>query len=227
MQHDLKHLMSVDFSSLLFGVAQFSMRADAETRLPPFLGSTLRGSLGHALRKISCLPLYGNPQTCILRERCAYAYCFETPLPRESDVLRGLQYIPHPLVLEPPEEHSSDVWGRGEELKFRLILIGRAIELFPYFVAAADRMAKVGLGKDRGRFHLCEVRDIAAGMQGNQIDENGGRVLWSTTKGNIEPLSSHTLSSNNSKSCINKIGISFQTPLRLVLKGRLQTAVTF
>jgi hypothetical protein len=77
-----------DLSCLRYATVEFVLRAEEKVILPPFLGSTIRGSLGHALRKVSCLPLCRDAETCIIRERCVYSYCFETPLPKASTVLR-------------------------------------------------------------------------------------------------------------------------------------------
>jgi hypothetical protein len=54
-----------------------------KVRLPPFLGSTLRGGLAMALKKTVCALKASSCMDCILKERCAYSYIFETPRPAD------------------------------------------------------------------------------------------------------------------------------------------------
>lgn len=191
------------------------MRPKRRSKLPPYLGSTLRGALGHALRKIACLPMCRDPKDCILRERCAYAYCFETHVPKGSSVLRNLEYIPHPLVLEPPALRPQQIWEEGEDLRFALIFVGKAIGHFPYFVAAVDRMASTGLGKDRSPFELIEVREAAE----KDNDPNLPMPLWSKTDGKIRALRERDLPRTEDAAC-EEVEIEFLTPLRLVVDGK-------
>lgn len=57
---------------------EFRVRADDDVVLPPFLGSTLRGAFGHALKAISCSMPHGDCGRCFLVERCLYPRFFET-----------------------------------------------------------------------------------------------------------------------------------------------------
>ncbi len=208
---------------LTYGAAQFTLIADEDADLPQFLGSTLRGSLGHALRKIACVPMCRDPKTCIIRERCAYGYCFETHLPVGSQVLRGLEHIPHPLVLEPPL--NGGLYKKGEPLKFNLLLIGKALKLFPYFVAAIDKMAKNGLGKERRTFSLVEVLAITdKSRQANEHCEN--EILWSKSLEKIHPLKEEKLKFDNLGDC-DCVTVNFVTPLRLLKNGKLLYQISF
>jgi len=212
-------------ADLTYGKAEFSLVAEENAVLPPFLGSTLRGSLGHSLRKISCLPLCRDPATCILRERCAYAYCFETHLPRGSQVLRGLEHIPHPLVIEPPLARTT-AWKEGDQLRFNLLLVGKAVGLFAYFVAAIDRMAKGGLGKGRSRFRLLEAREATAENPQKADQPCKETVLWSTSKERIDPLAQRQFDLSWRKAP-NSVTLRFLTPARILSDGCLQSKLTF
>ncbi|MBW2328572.1 MAG: hypothetical protein JRF04_02970 [Deltaproteobacteria bacterium] len=62
----------------------FHCRFTSKARLPDYLGSTLRGALGWALKKTSCALRRQQCPTCLLREQCAYAWIFETENTRRA-----------------------------------------------------------------------------------------------------------------------------------------------
>jgi hypothetical protein len=95
-------LMSAeDFSVLNLSRYQFRLRARQAVVLPPFLGSTLRGAFGHALKEAVCAMAHRHCQRCMLAERCIYPYIFETPA-HDIESLRGQNRAPHPFILMPP-----------------------------------------------------------------------------------------------------------------------------
>ena len=139
----------------------FRLIAAEEMRLPPYKGSTLRGGFGTAFRLSSCAnPDAADCRGCLLVQVCAYAYCFESTLPPDSQVLRSLGEIPRPFVIEPPANEET-VIRAGASLDFGLALIGRAIDYFPYFLLSFQRLGEIGLGKGRrhglGRFKVAGV----------------------------------------------------------------------
>jgi hypothetical protein len=81
---------------------EINLRAEERTTLPPFLGSTLRGAFGHALKEAVCVMQHRDCQRCMLIDRCLYPYLFETPVPPEVSQLRGQKNAPHPFILIPP-----------------------------------------------------------------------------------------------------------------------------
>lgn len=95
--------MTVDDFSVL-DVARFEVRLRSceSVSLPPFLGSTLRGALGHALKQAVCVVDHGDCSQCPVAGQCVYPYFFETPVPAGIAQLRGQRHAPHPFVLEPP-----------------------------------------------------------------------------------------------------------------------------
>lgn len=199
--------------------AEVVLVARERAALPSYLGSTLRGSLAHALRRISCAIRREECADCLLRERCAYSYLFETPFAASAPAVSGLANAPRPIVIEPPAERAKP-WEAKEELRFGIVLIGRAIEHFPYLVAAAERMAEAGLGRDRFGFRLARVE--ARGAHGTK------RVLWAADKprstiGAPTPIDWRASSDRARKA----IGIRFVTPARIVEDGSLVENLSF
>lgn len=91
-----------DFSVLHVTRLEVRLRACEPVSLPPFLGSTLRGALGHALKQAVCVVDHGDCSRCPIAFQCTYPYLFETPAPPGIAQLRGQRHAPLPFILEPP-----------------------------------------------------------------------------------------------------------------------------
>ena len=91
-----------DFISLALSRYELRLEARQSASLPAFLGSTLRGAFGHALKDAVCLMSHRDCSHCLVADRCIYPYLFETPAPADLAQLRGQQKAPHPFILAPP-----------------------------------------------------------------------------------------------------------------------------
>ena len=100
-------MLANDFSVLNLSRYQLRLRACQSVVLPQFLGSTLRGALGHALKEAVCVMNHRDCGRCMLAERCIYPYIFETPAP-PIELLRGQKGAPHPFILMPPLPEPDD-----------------------------------------------------------------------------------------------------------------------
>ncbi len=134
----------------------FVLQAVEPIHLSFHKGSSLRGGFGGAFKRIVCRELSGCSQKCKWPEQCAYGYVFETSPPPGSEVLRTHQAVPRPFVFEVLPDNKIE-YRPGEELAFRLVLIGQGITYLPFFILAFKALGQEGLGKGRGRFRLKEV----------------------------------------------------------------------
>lgn len=66
-------------------------------KLPGFLGSTIRGAFGHALKNAVCVTRLERCEPCLLYRTCPYTYIFETPPPPSADKMRLYRAAPPPL----------------------------------------------------------------------------------------------------------------------------------
>ncbi|MDI6865489.1 CRISPR system precrRNA processing endoribonuclease RAMP protein Cas6 [Thermodesulfovibrio yellowstonii] len=137
----------------------FYIKAIEPLYLPYYKGSTFRGGFGNAFRKVACPLRVINCDKCLLKQKCIYAYVFETPPPEGSTILNMNKYekIPHPFVIEPPEWRQQ-YFPEGQTLSFNLILIGSAIDYIPYFIYTFEQLGEIGIGKGRGKYVLSEVK---------------------------------------------------------------------
>lgn len=147
-------------------VQQATFRAVETLQLPEYKGSTIRGAFGHVFRRVSCPILCRNQATCILRYRCAYSVCFETPIPEHAAIMRKYPFAPHPFVLEPPADPRTR-YEPGEEFSIRLILIGRGNDYLAHFVYALDELGGQGFGQRRGK---AELVSLGAGTEEGTVE---------------------------------------------------------
>lgn len=151
-----------------FGKYRFTLELQEPARLPEYKGATLRAGFGNLFKQTCCGVNQQDRQTeckaCPFKEACAYAYLFNTQLPRRSQYLKSIREIPRPYVIEPPLDFRREI-PAGEEFEFNLILIGRAVEFFPYFFVLFNSMGEskernIGLGTRRSKYRIIRVTSV-------------------------------------------------------------------
>jgi hypothetical protein len=171
-------------------LARFNIQLTAhqQVALPPFVGSTLRGAFGHALKAIACSMPHADCRRCLLVDRCLYPRLFETSAKtvtrnengQSHSLLKQNQDAPRPFIFDPPaiKLGNQPLRGRddllrervrlksGESLVFGLTLLGDAINELPYIVYAITLMAKHGFGFERAPFSLDQI--VAIDNQGTE-----------------------------------------------------------
>ncbi len=204
-----------DFSILCYDL---TLRAQQPISLPPFLGSTLHGGFGIALKQVGCfLPAAGACPPCQHPAKCPYNLLFEYKnLPLDHIPKRYLESPPKLYVFELPASHPSRLQS-GERLTFRLTLFGPAIEMRIYPIVAMRIWSENGLGYQRGRF------DIERIVATNPLTNEQQQVYSSTdqmVQQNDEPLRVEEISRwCESWQPGNLLKLSFLTPARLFGRG--------
>jgi len=217
-----------------FRIARLSFELEAldPISLPSYKGSTFRGGFGHAFKKSSCALRLRECDSCLLREKCAYSYVFETPPPSDTAIMRKYPRAPHPFVLEPPEEERS-LYRPGEPIVFGLTLIGRAIEYLPYFIYSFNLLGEMGMGRGKGRFTLKRVRALThppASQTTAERREHAPPIYDGESKKlNMVPLSVawQDLLEERPPPPDDRITVSFRTPTRIRYNGRLTLELEF
>lgn len=131
-----------------------STRWSRPTSIPgAVIANVLRGALGLTLRKLVCPEEWMNHHCpdCELYRSCTYGSLFMPSPPEGSQVMRLVQDLPRPFVIEPPGL-DPDERVTPDGLTFRLMLFGTAIDHLPYFISTLDRLGRDGMGKDRVPF---------------------------------------------------------------------------
>lgn len=191
---------------------RFTMEASEDAILPPYLGSTLRGAMGHALRQVVCLLPGEACNKCMHRWQCAFVYIMATSRQETDDQGKTrIQALPHPYVIEPSEVQVTS-YHKDDSLVFHLLLIGNGIPLLPLFISAFERVGKNGLGKSRYRYTLKQVE---------QEDNNQLRLLWAGGNNFIQAPLPVELKIEKEYKDVSGMTLQLHTPTRLVNKGRL------
>ena len=197
-------------------IFKFTVFTKEELVLPSYKGSTFRGSFGHILKKVTC-----NQETvcqdCTIKDNCLYSYIFETPPPEDSIMMRKYPSVPHPFIIEPPEENKR-LYMEGDEINFNLVLLGKAIDFFPYFVYTFEEMGKTGLGKSRGKYELSKIYNInPLTEEKEQVFDTKGRII------KVPPIILDKRYIEERAKEINKkefLKFNFITPLRIKYNNR-------
>ncbi|MRN53126.1 CRISPR system precrRNA processing endoribonuclease RAMP protein Cas6 [Paenibacillus monticola] len=174
-------------------------------QLPPYLGSTLRGILGHCLRDFVCIHPMLRCHLCELSTSCAYALSFNSPGNEAGAV--------NPFVIHVPVR-DKEKWQPGDRLTFDITIIGRAADMSGFYLDGLLAMSQRGWGANRMRFALTQITDPLT----NSLIWSGGRT-WLR---NLQPTP--ILSAERSASSAL---IQFDTPLRLLIKRSLCRQPTF
>ncbi len=178
-------------------------------RLPPYPGTILRGGFGLAFRRIACpFPKKECPD-CLLRHQCVWSYVFDTPRPKETKIMRKAETVPHPFVIEPPDQKITE-YPPDAELIFGLTLIGKAIDYLPYFILTFEQMAEQGLGPGRGKLKL------------KLVTQNRKQIYDPQTKTLRTPLRPQHLTflPPPPASC-TQLTLHFLTPTRIIRQGKM------
>ncbi|MCK5861184.1 MAG: CRISPR system precrRNA processing endoribonuclease RAMP protein Cas6 [Candidatus Hydrogenedentes bacterium] len=190
-------------------------RVEEPLSLPGYKGSTFRGALGHAFKQVSCALRRESCATCLVKQRCAYSVCFETPVPESAEIMRKYPSAPHPFILEPPADERYQ-FEPGEELMVRLWLVGNTTAYLPYFIYAFDEMGKRGLGRDRRKVTLCRVEtEDGAGLRQLYHEDN------ESITGTAACIDDGTIAERMDELRNVPLRVSFETPIRIKSKNRL------
>lgn len=195
---------------------EFTIQATEPLHLPQYKGSTFRGAFGAIFKNVVCIKDDKECGSCILTKNCSYHYIFETPNSEKFPWFASPK-LPHPYILEPPPE-TRERFEPGEQLKFNLVLVGKAIDYLPYFIFVFDDMGRRGgLGKYRkdgfGRFGLVEVCDDLAA--GRKLYDGHEKVLLQTPT----ILTGEELLHAHERPRGDRLILNFVTPTRIKHQG--------
>jgi hypothetical protein len=206
---------------------RFTLIAETPATLPAFPGPTLRGALGHTLRRLVCATRMPACAPCPFRFTCAYPLLFEPYASPDHPEAHRYARLPTPFTLEIPLELSATWEGRepplrsfapGEPLVFGMTLLGRAREHMPYYVHAIMEMARAGLGSSRQRFRLARAEIQTPNGPVALYEEDAGPLRHPPappTRLAPQELSAH------------RIAVRFTAPARLELQDDLVYPIEF
>lgn len=179
--------------------------AQGSGHLPEYLGSTIRGIMGHCFREFVC----NTPDArCIqCEERCSCSYV------RSFSNTGGEGGAINPFVLYPHTRDKTD-WKPGDECMFDLTLFGHGADQPQIYMDALIGMAKRGWGSDRIPFTLKRI-----------TDSDTCRLLYVDGNTWLRNLTPHVMKirEGNARAAL----VSFRTPVRIVSGGELFSELPF
>lgn len=187
---------------------RLTFRALEPVVLPPFAGSTWRGLLGAALRRLA-RPSARWPQGTAGAE-AARRELFEAAPAPDAAKMRRYRTVPPPFLLAPPFRAEPMALAEGERTALDLTLVGRAGDHLPPLIEAFALAAELGVGRERGRLLLAEVAELDHDRLGALIYGAGGRIALPPPRGYAAPPPP-----------AGPVAVTFATPLRLKCDERL------
>jgi hypothetical protein len=173
--------------------------------LPPYLGSTIRGIMGHCFRRLACTEAMTKCFACHKRKECLYVRCFSNT-GQEGGAI-------NPYVIGGLHNGKTE-WHPGDECSFELTIFGNAVADIELYMEAIMGMGKIGWGAVKLPFHLLRV-----------LDGETGRLIYLPGLGRVGALKAHRLTWVDRAA--KMVVISFDTPLRVVSGGALCKVPSF
>ncbi len=180
--------------------------------VPRYKGAMVRGAFGRAFRRVVCSFPARDCCDCVLSSACPWQLVFNTPRPPDSTIMRRYETVPHPYVIEPPE-NDAVVVALDEELTFGLGLVGRAARYLPYFLLSFEEMASRGMGAGRARFRVVAVT-------------SQDRLIYDPVSATVQPPVPQRLDFSPVDSAC-RVRISFITPTRITYQGQMARCLPF
>ncbi len=210
---------------------EFVLQAEESVELPSFLGSTLRGAFGHALKRSACQSSGTACQTCSIPLSCWYGWLFETVSPGNGSLLRDLQDAPRPFILTPPlagQVGSGQRLRKGERVTFSMSLLGGAVNGLAFAVYGIEEMARAGLGVRRGLFSLREVFCLDVSGQRISLGYNWRDRQLDLLKTEVVSLEDLVVGRLQLLPAgIDRLKVRFLTRARIRVDGALQDSIGF
>jgi len=211
-------------AGLRFARYRFKLLTTTFLHLPDFKGSTLRGAFGHALKSLTCAQRdCDSCADCTLRRVCVYTRIFEPISAATAE--DGLRHVPQPFVLLPPLTDRNE-YSPGSTFDFEVTVVGPALDLFPYWVAALEHMGLEGVGRGRGTFRLVGIDEVSLlGKQRSIYDPQTRQV--EETQNTITTTDIAAVCRALEKRAIEGVRLNIETYLRIKANGRLQDRLHF
>lgn len=176
-----------------------------EGRLPSYLGSTIRGILGHCMRDFCCEYPSEKCFRCEKRNSCLYVQCFSNTGGEAGAVNPYTLYV---------HGEGRENWKKGDVCVFDLMLFGKAAEQAGIYLDALQAAEQKGWGAARLSFRLIQV-----------IEPDSEKMIYAGGRSWIRNLLPRPLQIKERNA--SYANLFFDTPLRIVSGDKLFENLTF
>lgn len=180
-------------------------KAEENGNLPAYLGSTIRGVLGHAMRNSVCVAPNVRCHLCQHSDNCEYTAHFNSA----GNVAGSV----NPFVIYVPVRNKVE-WNQGDLLTFDITIFGKSTMAAEYYVSGIILMGEYGWGVNRLKFSPVQIMNV---YDKSLIWSDG--LVWAH---NLQPFLLHI----NGRQT-NSVMLRFNSPTRVVIKQELQRKLSF
>ncbi|MBC7075853.1 MAG: CRISPR system precrRNA processing endoribonuclease RAMP protein Cas6 [Syntrophomonadaceae bacterium] len=213
-----------------FPISELEMRISPKTRLslPKFREGAVRGALGSVFHRMVCSqPRNKECAGCALVGRCAFSVVFAPSSQTENGFMSGQASVPRPYMVQIQGQGEKREFTSGQILTLKLVLIGRGIQYYPYFLLSFLAMGQEGIGNSRydgetGKFKLLSVSEkFPDGKHKRLYNTENPEYSTDPTGYEIKKLLDYEVSK------VDKCTVHMESPLRVRKKGRLLSELPF
>lgn len=187
------------FSHINWITLRVTYEAQGRGKLPPYLGSTIRGLIGHSLRKMVCSTPNVKCFTCKLASNCAYANYFVSPRNAAGSV--------NPFVLLPVTSHKT-LWEKGDLCEFEMTLFGKFSQEISLIMQIFKQVEQFGWGAVKMPFKLLKI-----------TNPTNGQMVWYNDELYLKNAMAQPITVTENETSM--VFMSFPTPLRLEKSKKL------
>lgn len=175
-----------------------------------------RNNIGFQLKRLTCILRSSECGSCILNKTCIYSSVYETPIDKNNKIIKGRDRASHPYLV-----YSDAPTGlKTERINVDIVLIGTAVNYFPYILLTMINIGKSGILSDRIHFDLESVlcQGKSAFNRKDDYCENVSPLIWDWDGSAL---------AENKNERIKEVGLAFLSPLRIKHNGKLVSNITY
>lgn len=138
-----------------------------DTRMPETKTAALRGGMGEMLLRQNCVA-DRKCETCGFRKACVVSHTFYSAMEKKPSYVTSPESVGYLIECTDTRTHLK----KGGRFEFTLSLFGDSIVFFNIYLQAFCQLGMSGLGKDRARFRISEVRNTQGKtiVRDNEVD---------------------------------------------------------
>ena len=214
----------IRFITLKVAKLNFILRPMSNIMLRRFKEATFRGAFGKVFRRLVCaFPHQEKCQECLLFKKCVFSIIFSPGATEGDNFLKKFESVPRPFTIQ--IKNTKDIISTEDELKVQFVLIGKAMEYYPYVFLTIKELGNEGFGirnKEgiRGKYEIKEVIEILPDGTERNIFNCKNPNAWL-------PLKGFHLKDVIEEAEVKACEIKFETPVRLKQNGRIVQFIDF
>lgn len=194
----------------------FGLKFEKEIAFRSPASFIFRNNIGFQLKRLTCILRSSECGSCILNKTCIYSSVYETPIDKSNKIVKGRDRASHPYLV-----YSGATTGvKTERINIDIILIGIAVNYFPYILLTMINTGKAGILSGRIHFEVesifCQGKSVLQGK--SDYCENIGPLIWDWDGSAL---------AENKNERIKEVELAFLSPLRIKHNGKLVSNITY